>query len=348
MFFYLKRDLDVPAVEPIGLKTYMLVRVGLNVRPEEWFGLKLGDQEIPDEEETDCDGTDRDTVEFPDLQKSRDSMSSKVEKEGIFHTLLHFPGRIRAANERRRNIRLEKERKQTAWQERERLLAGREARIHQAEEAVRKLASELSLLADEPGKCCCVYENGVRKAVVSADGRKERILPVLWRRYLEWEEFQGYRQRFWVEQLFSQAVSSHYVILGTAPCVYELIEEYARRMKSLQWILAEADYSEELLDFVEDFYTEYGLAINLQTFEAGGLGKRFRLSCKMPSGIVDFSMGISFVISDVAEGSVWMDMVSEEEKRSQILVRNEGIKYLSMKEIWKKAERRCRAFYPVL
>ena len=41
LFFYKKRGLQAPEPEPVGLKSYMLVRVAMDVGEEEWFGEKL-------------------------------------------------------------------------------------------------------------------------------------------------------------------------------------------------------------------------------------------------------------------------------------------------------------------
>lgn len=336
MFFYLKRDLKEPEIEPVGMKRYMLVRVGLNAGREEWFGLKLGKEEFAPE-----DSRERDGSVFGDVQgKTEKELYGPEGREerlaaGLF-------GRIRAACSRRRNGRLEEKKRQAERQEKERLLAERELRAGRTEEALRKLAAELSDMADEPGKCYCVYESGVRKAVMAEGNGKDAVLPFLWHKYLEWGEFRDYGKVFWTERLFSKSLWNHYVILGTAPCIYGLIEKYARNMKSLRWILAEADYSQEVLDFVEDFYIEYGLAIDLQTFEGCGSGRRFALSCQEPSNIIDFTEDILFECQGAAEGSVWLDVFSVEEKKRRLLARNPGIRYFSMKEEWKRAQRRCR------
>ena len=174
------------------------------------------------------------------------------------------------------------------------------------------------------------------------DTRMQEILPALWRKHFPLEEFQGYAQRFWVRQVFSQgaglpASPPHFVILGTAPGLPEVLEAHARRMKSLRWFLLEAEWGEELSAFVEDFYTEYGLAIELRLLEDGAALKRLRLFCGEPVIVVDFT---------VPEGSVWLDMFSVEEKRRRILARGKDITYFSMKEIWKNAQKRCNC--PVL
>ena len=117
-------------------------------------------------------------------------------------------------------------------------------------------------------------------------------------------------------------------------------------MKSLRWIVLEKDCSQELLTFVEDFYTENGLAIALQTLTHSVMLRRLRISCDQPANILDFTLEPYIGIADVAEGSVWLDMQSIEEKRRRIAGRTFGIQYFSLKERWKTAERRCRP--PVL
>ena len=183
------------------------------------------------------------------------------------------------------------------------------------------------------------------------DTRMQEILPALWRKHFPLEEFQGYAQRFWVRQVFSQgaglpASPPHFVILGTAPGLPEVLEAHARRMKSLRWFLLEAEWGEELSAFVEDFYTEYGLAIELRLLEDGAALKRLRLFCGEPVIVVDFTGESYMAVPAVPEGSVWLDMFSVEEKRRRILARGKDITYFSMKEIWKNAQKRCNC--PVL
>ena len=122
-----------------------------------------------------------------------------------------------------------------------------------------------------------------------------------------------------------QAVQPHFVILGMAPCLFEVIEACARRMKSLRWILPEEDCDEELQGFVEDFCTEYGLAIMLEPFGSAAALKRLRLVCGQPVNVLDFTGEAYMAVSDVPKGSVWLDMFSVEEKRRRIAARGGGI-----------------------
>lgn len=98
--------------------------------------------------------------------------------------------------------------------------------------------------------------------------------------------------------------------------------------------------------FTEDFYTEYGLAIELQLVEDEAALKRLRLFSRESVSIVDFTGESYMAVSAAPEGSVWLDMRSVEEKRRRILAKGKKIKYFSMKEIWKSAQKRCNC--PVL
>lgn len=403
LYFYGKKGLKAPEPEPVGLKSYMLVRVALDVGEDTWFGEKLG---MPEEES--CGSAAQVSPELsteaqagrrgsrmrkvrPDDRDKRIDGSERREK-GIRKVWgrLWGPGRREAgpAGEmpvpgrgerpgrrfwRRRRERL-KEKAEAA--RREALLAEREERIRRTEASIKRLALEVAELAGEGNLCYCVYDNCVRKALIRNGERetgntadmvaewetgevpgtpepgmgKERgsspYLPILWGHYFKWREFADYTGRFWAEQLMPEAVQPHFVILGNAACIPELLEKYARGMKSLRWILAEADRTPELEEFVEDFYIESGLAVSLQVLPGPKEFKRLQLVCALPSNILDFTGEPGIGICGVAEGSIWLDMQSVEEKRRRILGRGPGISYFSIKEKWKYVQRRCKS--PVL
>lgn len=397
-------------MEPVGLKSYMLIRVGLDVGEDQWFGLRLG---LPETIEEPCFG------EAPKDRLMRRSRKPRIQREarqtesGLtksvqnklvqsanqeaemtqietgWSRMLHLLSCLRLYREKERNRRHWERQMRTAKMERERLLAEREERILQADMAVRRLAGEVLELTEDRSGCRLVYEGAVRKALVSSlkNGKaaedhfaqeqdepalqRERsrepwqgqergrepwqkqkawkdegaargeVLRGLWNKHFDMEEFRDYRQRFWVERLLPHAGLCHYVILGTAPCIYEIIEERAGGMKSLRWMLLETDCDQELWDFVEDFYTEYGLAIDLRTFESEGAFGRQRDLCGQPSNIIDFTGDLCFSVTEVPEGSVWLDMLSSEEKRYRIQGRRTGVEYVSLKQEWKRAKRRC-------
>lgn len=306
IYFYRNRELKEALAEPVGLKSYMLIRVGLNVGEGEWFGINSDMPSGMAPSGTEEGGAGR---KGPEKRKSRK------------------PSR----RERRKQ-----ERREAA--ERERLLAMRAENIRRTERDMRALAAEILELAGEESRCFAVYEDSVRKVLLQG----EHVLPSLWRRYMDFEEFSGYTKSFWAELMMPHAVLHHFVILGTAPCIPGLLEKYASKMKSLKWILAEEACGPELMNFVEDFYTEYGLAISLKTLSGGAEWKRQGELCALPSNILDFT-GDSFLnVPRIPEGSIWLDFMSVEEKKRRIEGRCPGAAYFSLKGKWRRAQRRCK------
>ena len=375
----------------MGLKAYLLIRIGMDVDEGQWFGRRLGPRPWGEGMEGQAD-----MPEWTD-QSAGDPKDSKraeaVGRHGLASALCRPWKAVRQKRDLRKRQR-ELRAGRLAWEQEEaRWLAAREGLIGEMEAMVRGLAREVAEFAQDMDGCRCVYEDSLRKILTGprdgqagdrdwerpegflpenglqtgrggesrlpegpqtgreGDTRMQEILPALWRKYLPLEEFQGYAQRFWVRQVFSQgaglpASPPHFVILGTAPGLPEVLEAHARRMKSLRWFLLEAEWGEELSAFVEDFYTEYGLAIELRLLEDGAALKRLRLFCGEPVIVVDFTGESYMAVPAVPEGSVWLDMFSVEEKRRRILARGKDITYFSMKEIWKNAQKRCNC--PVL
>lgn len=371
LYFYRKRGLERPQTEPVGLKAYLLIRIGMDVDEGQWFGRRLG----PRPRGAGMEGR-ADMPEWAD-QSAGDSKDSRLAEAVGGHGLVSALCRPWRAVRQKRNLRKRQRELRAgrlAWdQEEARWLAAREGLIGEMEAMARGLAREVAELAQDMDGCRCVYEDSLRKVLTGprdgqarernrerpegpqagreGDGRMQEILPALWRKYLPLEEFHGYTERFWTEQVFYQGVRlsaspPHFVILGTAPGLPEVLEAHARRMKSLRWVLLEAEWDEELSAFVEDFYTEYGLAIELQLLEDAAALRRLRLFCGEPVNVVDFTGESYMAVSAAPEGSVWLDMLSVEEKRRRILARGKNITYFSMKEIWKNAQKRCNC--PVL
>ena len=146
----------------------------------------------------------------------------------------------------------------------------------------------------------------------------------------------GRMQDAWIEQLLPLAVHPRFVVLGSCEGIRAVIEGCAHRMKAVRWILKEQDYTPELTDFVEEFCEEYGLAIALQTVPGRAAFRKLRLDCTEPVNILDFTEETAIPISGIAEGSVWLDMLSSEEKKRRIAWRGTGIRYFSLKEKWKR------------
>lgn len=299
-------------MEPVGLKKYLLIRIGLDVTEETWFGTWLGMPEVPGiggkpEKRSSEEGADP-------TQRKRKSWWAK---------------------------RLERKFRRAAQREAEALRREREERLRRTEAAIGRLAGEVQELAGADSDLFCVYEDGIGKVL-----KGRTALAGLWQKWFEWKTFDRYRDAFWVELLMDTAVWPQFVILGTADCVPEIIEAHASRMKSLRWIISEADCTEEVQAFAEDFYVESGLAIALQTLPEAREFRRMQLISALPANILDFTGEPHILASGLAEGSVWIDMCAQEEKKRRILGRGDGIVYVSLKEKWKSAQRRCKS--PVL
>lgn len=423
MYLYKKRGLEKPEIEPVGLKTYLLIRIGLDVGEGQWFGKvpeprpgrepagKLEDKPegtggfAGTEKRTDGPGISVDAARTGDRHKERgigqgrsgakDGLETQAhrargetwhcgpdgDRHGLWETLCRPWRVVRQKRMERKRRRGELARRLVWEQEEVRWLASRERVLCEIEAMMQRLALEVKELAGDMDSILCVYEDSIRKALTGPqciqgragdrdpqdsdgplpesggqtgrerDTRMQEILPALWRKHFPVEEFQGYTQQFWVEQVFSQATGfpalpPRFVILGTASGLPQVLEAYVRRMRSLRWILLEAEWNEELSVFTEDFYTEYGLAIELQLVEDEAALKRLRLFSRESVSIVDFTGESYMAVSAAPEGSVWLDMRSVEEKRRRILAKGKKIKYFSMKEIWKSAQKRCNC--PVL
>ena len=114
----------------------------------------------------------------------------------------------------------------------------------------------------------------------------------------------------------------------------------SHKMKSLRWIMPENEYNQEIQEFMEDFYTEYGLAIMPLVVPAGQ--RRIQAVCTESSNILDFTQEAQRNFRQTAKGSIWLDMLSIEEKRR---VCDTEIAYFSLKEKW-KAVRKKEPFIP--
>lgn len=303
IYFYQKRELEKPAIESHRMKDYLLVRVGLNVGEDRWFAHSL----------------------MPPVAISVVEEQQPAQKP----TLLERWQTHRKKREARRRYRRQQEQFQRELAEAQR-------------ELVRFL-DELGHYVEERYDCHCVYSDAVRKCL--ADGKdterelqgKRDGLSALWQKYWFFPEFADYFEPQWVEPLLVYAKLHHFVVLGTSSCIRFILPGCARRMKSLRWFLAERDCTEELQDFVEDFYEDCGLAAALQPLEGEKVFTRLLLETREPVCVLDFSGEPRIPTGGLAPGSIWIDFASVEEKARRISEREESIAYYSMKEIWKRA-----------
>ena len=303
IYFYQKRDLTEPAIDARteagpGRQEYILIRVGLNLAGEAWFGQNIG-QSVPKEVQT--------LLEMEE--------SEILLKKGVF-------GALQRAGQKRREMK----RRVEAQLRLEQTLAAREERLKAAEKQMKLTANKILNRADKEGECRYVCEEGLKKCEAWR----------VWQSRFPIKEFDGYRKAFWAEQLLPNAVHPRFVILGSCEDIEVLIEGCAHRMKSLRWIVKEQEYTPELMDFVERFCEEFGLAIALQTVSGRTAYRKLRLVCPEPANILDFTEETGIPTSGIAEGSVWLDMCSSEEKYRRIAGRGIGISCFSLKTRWRK------------
>ncbi len=336
IYFYQKRNLEEPLIEPIGQGRYLLVKVAMDVGDCRWFRMRL-----------------------PAYGKPESPRPENVSK-GIFQKWIATLAQCRN--------RRKQERRQRLWQEAFRQMSG------QVETQITKLVRQIGEYVEDWRECRCLYDEAVRKWLVLEEGQEEgrergwldgmdsrpyarlrtagrgetgslpegdfakHWIPRYWQKHWDIPEFADFFSMDWVTPLLSMARLPHFVLLGTAPCVPDVILACAHRMRSLRWVLREKDLTQEILDFVEDFYLDYGLAATLQTLEGD---RGFSCKSQVPVCVLDFSGEDRIRPGAVARGSVWLAMASAEKKERCFLGRDSGISYGSMRKSWREARRRA-------
>lgn len=204
------------------------------------------------------------------------------------------------------------------------------------QENVRKLLAELPciqtalcFLGNNPNWTYCAYEGALR----------EKLDMEIWQQYWSIPEFEEYYLYPWVGILMEQAVCDRYLILGYAPCLGKILLGHAERIRSVTWYLRQEQYTQAVQNFVEDFYQEYGLAIELHILEEDESWVKVHPSSTVSVNVLDFSGEEKLSACNVAKGSIWLDMDSLEGKSRRIETRNPQITYFSLKKLWKQRQK---------
>lgn len=184
------------------------------------------------------------------------------------------------------------------------------------------LKEELAPLLDEYGDNYIVYGDDL--------SRERDFIPL--------PQFDAYRSPKWIRRLLAHAVHDDFVVLGDASCLYEILRGLAPRMRTLLWIAPDLTAQEQTEDFAEDFYQEYGLAIDLRFLPDGGSYSRM----KIPDGhfhkavnVLDFTGGKYVPDFRPPKGSVWLDFDSLPEKERRIESRRLKAEYVSLQKDWR-------------
>lgn len=184
------------------------------------------------------------------------------------------------------------------------------------------LREELAPLLDEYGDNCIVYGDDLSQS--------RNLIPL--------PEFDAYRNPKWIRRLLVHAVQDDFIVLGDAPCLYEILRGLAPRMKTLLWIAPDLTAQEQTEDFAEDFYQEYGLAIDLRFLPDGGTYSRTKIldrNYRSPVNVLDFT-GDKYVPDfNPPAGSVWLDFDSLPEKERRIESRRLKVTYISLQKEWR-------------
>lgn len=208
--------------------------------------------------------------------------------------------------------------------------------VGKLETKIRQLAEEVPAAVertDITGDVSCVYE--AELSFLTGD----EWLAGEWKRFWNIPEFRDYKEFRWVKPLLTQAEGPDFILLGTAPCIPLVLQHCARRMKSLHWYLREEDCTEEVQEFAEDFYIEYGLAITMQPLGGRNPFRTMGLKSKEPVCVLDFTEEEKIFAAELAEGSIWLDFSSAEEKGKRIRRLASGVRYDSLKQQWKRCRR---------
>lgn len=190
------------------------------------------------------------------------------------------------------------------------------------EQEREKLLEEILVLWGEPCGSYCVCESPIT--------------------YFKRWEFTDYLEEKWVEHLMSYAVLPHFLILGSAPCLGNILLRHAVKMKSLRFILRERDYTEELQGVVEVLYEEYGLAASIQFVQEDEDYRKLTQLSPIPCSVLDFTGQEKTASWAAADGSIWLDLCSLPEKERRMERRNGGIQYFSLKKEWKQPQKALR------
>ncbi len=234
-------------------------------------------------------------------------------------------GRRRKAREVRRELRRQQQEYMQKLQEYEEQREELTASIRQLWEEV---FSEVER-AGGSGEVSCVYEDSLR---FLAEGQGEAA--ICWSPVWNIPEFRDYKSIRWLRPLLEYVRHSDFILLGTADCIPTILQGLARRMKSLQWYLCEEDLSEEVQDWVEDFYEEYGLAITLRQLTGRSAFRQLKLKSGVPVCVMDFTEEERLFGGNLAAGSIWLDFASVDEKCRHMERQAPDVSYMSLKRYW--------------
>lgn len=160
-------------------------------------------------------------------------------------------------------------------------------------------------------------------------------------------EFDDYRQPLWAEKLLPHGDCPNLLVLGQSDCIPGLLVANARRLRSVKWYLLKNEYTQEAEVFLDGFYDEYGLVVELHLLEEKKDWWSVRFYCPEPVKVLDFTGEPKVSAYEVAKGSIWLDMDALDEKSERMEVRNQGIRYFSLKKLWAQPQKASNTLTPM-
>ena len=337
IIFSKKRELKEPVITVEAGEGYRLVKVGICAGEDHWFGQTLPGQPVPGKSKPGqlIPGKSMPWQPVPGKflmgQAITGQLISEQQQSKWVEPGQILPGR-RILSMFSRLFSRRKEKRQRLLEELEqiRLQKQYEVEVSALEDSMKKMVQSILDKTEILDDCTCIYADSV-KSLLLRDG----LLSELWKRNWEVREFADYQEYRWASLLLPFATQTHFVILGNAPCIPEVTKACARRMKSLRWILPEKDYGEAVEDFADDFYDDYGLAIEVQTVAGRNGFRTLCLEAVKPICILDFTEEGKLFWGGLASGSVWLDFASMEAKEKRLERLAPGIQYVSLKKLWR-------------
>lgn len=337
IFFYWQKNPEKPKITIIRREIYYLIKVGMNVEEDHWFGKKL--PEVVEEPEWEpLKGSplkrrrqrkEQEQAQLRYLQYLENLQEIAMSMENLIQEIIGWKG-----NESTENIPTGSVRRSN------RVYCEYEKRLQDVLIAEDKRREEKSKICNTESGKEGINSCGKSMNEISGYGndRHGNRMSALWRSCMTIPEFTGYMKYPWVELLLKKAVHPYFIILGNADCIPRVLKDCALRMKSVVWI-GEGRFAEEKEDFLEDFYLEYGLAITVRKADPVKGYRGLCLKSEFPANVLDFTSEERLFGGELPAKSVWLDFASNEGKRDRMRRLSPQIRYESLRKEWHEAQK---------
>ena len=194
------------------------------------------------------------------------------------------------------------------------------------EELLEQWKGALRLLAENPNRTYCVYEESLHR---------------IWNAHWDVPEYTDFRNGKWIDRLMTHALHSHFIVLGVGDCIPAILYAHSRQLKSVRWILREEEFDGTIQNFLDSFYEETGIAIEIRLLDRTQPWWRVCLVGAAAADVLDFSGEGRVSACGLAAGSVWLDMDSKEGMERRMEAGSPQVFYFSMKKEWKRRQKDC-------